>query len=315
MKSNPKNILVVQIGKLGDMVLTNPLFYELKRIFPDAALKVLASKTNYEFATHLTSVDEVILYQKSLIKDILLARKLKKNNFDLWIDVKDGYSRTQTSLLKIAKPKISMGYNVSEKVFDIDLREYAKGKQGRDLSLAAAYYFEKELHFTKPVLSDFLNPAENTEDGDVLINVSAGNPSRYLAAEKWVKLIEKMLEFNPHFEIHLIGLERDAELIHNIRNQINSNNLTYMYSYELKELINTLNSFKLIISPDTSIIHLASGLNKPVIGLYPKVDWNYERFKPLSDNFYTVISGSPEGIDDITHEEIFEKFVETWKRV
>jgi hypothetical protein len=38
--------------------------------------------------------------------------------------------------------------------------------------------------------------------------------------------------------------------------------------------------------------------------LYPKVDWNYERFKPLSDKYEAIISKSDKGIEDIESSEI-----------
>ena len=124
MEVNPKNIIVIQIGKLGDMVLTNPLFYELKRLFPEAKLKVLAGETNKEFVSQMKIIDEVIVYHKSIFKDLFLGSNLKKNNFDLWIDVKDGYSRTSAALLKVAKPKLSLGYNHAEKIFSYFVDAY-----------------------------------------------------------------------------------------------------------------------------------------------------------------------------------------------
>lgn len=306
MELNPKSILVVQIGKLGDMILTSPLFYELKKLFPRTVLKVLASSVNAEFVSHLKAVDEVIVYHKSLFKDLFLAGKLKKDNFDLWIDPKEGQSRTSASLLKIAKPKLSMGYNIGEKIFDVDLREFAKGKHAVDLALAPVYYFGKEPQNTKPVLTDF--PNGEPKKWDIIINVSAGDTSRYLHEVKWISLISRMMQKNHSLRIHLIGVKRDEKLILNIYRNFKTELITYNFNYSLQNLINALRSGKLIISPDTSIIHIASGLNKPVLALYPNVHWNFERFKPLSEITETVISKSEKGIEDISDAEIFDKY-------
>lgn len=306
MTVNPKNILVVQIGKLGDMVLTNPLFYELKRLFPQSKLKVLASPVNQEFVSQLKVVDEVIVYQKNVLKDLFLANKLKKNHFDLWIDVKDGYSRTAASLLKLAKPKLSLGYNTKEKIFDADLKDFATGKHAVELSLAPIYYFGKKPMHNRPVLDDFIesNSSGNT---DVLINVSAGSPSRYLDERKWTALVSQILQKHPSFKIHLTGIHRDFKLILSIYSTFKTEQITYNSNGNLKNLINNLNSANIIVSADTSIIHFASGLNKPVLGLYPDVDWNYERFKPLSDSYETIISKSDKGIEDIESSQLIKK--------
>jgi len=311
---NPKNILVVQIGKLGDMVLTGPLFYELKRLYPEADIKVLASPVNAEFADSLKSVDEVIVYKKNVFRDLLLASNLKKNKFDLWIDVKDGYSRTAAALLKFSKPKVSIGFNHDEKIFDIDLKDFVRGAHAIDLSLAPIYYLGSEPFYRKPVLTDFLNKGNHGAKYDITVNVSAGNQSRYWPEKSWIELIKKIQE-KYNLKINIIGLKADSELILNIKESINNNLITVNYDLQLSSLINALNSSKIIISPDTSIIHLASGLNKPLLGLYPKVDWNYDRFKPLSDNFETVISKSDKGISDIEVNEVFEKFEKLYNEV
>lgn len=308
MDINPKNILVVQIGKLGDMVLTNPLFYELKRLFPAASLKVLASEVNQEFTSSLKVIDEVIIYRKSIFKDLFLARRLKKYNFDLWIDPKDGYSRTTSALLKVARPKLSMGYNHEEKIFDVNLKDFAKGKHAVDLALAAVYYFGKGPNYTRPVLEDFLQNGSNKKPIDIIINISSGSPSRYLDFNKWTALVSSITHKHPSLKIRIIGISRDSKIIADIHNTFKSEYITHKYDYNLKDLINDLNRAKIIISPDTSIVHLASGLNKPILALYPKVDWNYERFKPLSDDFQAIISQSEKGIETIESTELIKKF-------
>ena len=309
MDINPKNILVVQIGKLGDMVLTSPLFYELKRLFPESKLKVLASAANQEFVSQLKAVDEVIVYQKNVLKDLFLANKLKKNNFDLWIDVKDGYSRTSASLLKLAKPNLSLGYNTQEKIFDVDLKDYTKGKHAVDLSLAPVCYFGSEPVYTSPVLTDFLKETADSPI-DLLINISAGSPSRYLNENKWLHFLSQIMHKYPSYKIHLVGIQRDEKLLLRIYNNFKTEHITAKYNYTLPELVNSLNRANIIVSADTSIVHLASGLNKPIIALYPKVDWNFERFKPLSDNYVAIISKSDKGIEDIESSEILEKYEE-----
>lgn len=309
MDINPKSILVVQIGKLGDMVLTSPLFYELKRLFPKSKLKVLASTGNQEFVSQIKIVDEVIVYQKNVLKDLFLANKLKKSNFDLWIDVKDGYSRTSASLLKLAKPKLSLGYNTQEKVFDVDLKDYAKGKHAVELSLAPVYYFGNQPIYIAPVLTDFLKETADSPI-DLLINISAGSPSRYLNENKWLHFLSQILHKYPSYKIHLTGIERDAKLLLSIYNNFKTEHITCKYNYTLPELVNSLNRANIIISADTSIVHLASGLNKPIIALYPNVEWNLERFKPLSDNYQVIISKSDKGIEDIDSTVILEKYEE-----
>ncbi len=74
--------------------------------------------------------------------------------------MKNGYSRTSASLLKLAKPNLSLGYNTQEKIFDVDLKDYTKGRHAVDLSLAPVCYFGSQPIYTAPVLTDFLKEME-----------------------------------------------------------------------------------------------------------------------------------------------------------
>ena len=60
-QSEPSKILVVQIGKIGDMILTTPLFLELKRLFPNTNLSVLASLNNRIIPENLSLIFKLIL--------------------------------------------------------------------------------------------------------------------------------------------------------------------------------------------------------------------------------------------------------------
>ena len=56
------------------------------------------------------------------------------------------------------------------------------------------------------------------------------------------------------------------------------------------ELSGIVSKSKLVITPDTSLIHIASSFNIPVVGIYHNVDWNLKRFAPLSDKKAVLVS-------------------------
>lgn len=76
------HILVVRTDRLGDMVLTLPLFQAVKQAFPHTHLSVLASQANADIARMCPNVDEVrvdtVEARESRYKDTLgLARRLR----------------------------------------------------------------------------------------------------------------------------------------------------------------------------------------------------------------------------------------------
>jgi ADP-heptose:LPS heptosyltransferase len=40
----------------------------------------------------------------------------------------------------------------------------------------------------------------------------------------------------------------------------------------------------LVVTPDTSVVHIASAFNVPQVALFPPVEWNLNKFRPLSDS-------------------------------
>ena len=319
-----KNIIIIQIGKIGDMVLTIPLFYYLKQIYPNARLTVLSSISNNEIPRNLSYVDETIIYSKNILTGFLLLKSLRRRQFDLLIDLNYNYSRTSERILKTLNPKQSFGFNFEEKLYDIDLSSISKSSHLADLALAAVNYLNPDLDFNAdaPLVNEFKikeNIPEFKNDGKIriLFNISAGSKSRAWSEENWSSLIKDSINKfgSDKYNYFITGLYADKVKIINIRNNINSNCLTYIKQYKLTTLFNIISSTNLLISPDTSLIHIASAYNIPVLGLYPDVDWNLEKFKPLSELNEVIVSNSSENIFDIKEKAVFEKYCSLIERI
>lgn len=313
---NPKTILIVQIGKIGDMILTTPLFPEIKKIYPDSKLIVLASSLNKDIPLNHKSVDEVVVYKKNILGNIFLLNSSLKN-IDLWIDPKDNYSGTSEILLKLFKPKNSLGFNSEKKVFDVSLREFQSGSHAVEINLSPVNYLRnsKEKFNLRPSFEipeiiqrqiESVMPA-NPFVKKVLINVSAGDKSRYLQKEKWNTVINRIHQTN-FYCFNLIGMEEDMEIIDFILNDAMGMNIQYIHTKSIIETAEIVKRNDFIISADTSIVHLCSAFNKPLVALYPDVKWNLEKFAPLSDIQEIIISGKANSIEDIKADEIVDRF-------
>lgn len=306
---NPKTILVVQIGKIGDMILTTPLFTELKKLFPEAALKVLATNTNKDIPLNHSAVDEVKIFRKNFLLNILLPdHALRK--IDLWIDTKDCFSRTSAMLEKTSYPVHSLGFNFKNKIFGVALNEYVNGFHAVDINLSPLNYLKSEKIEAK-IKPSFNIPVEverkfNNYFQDklnILINISAGNAGRYLENEKWISIINNInsIKFS---SISLIGLKKDKKIIDDIINNLNYDNAKYIETGNILEVAEIVRRNDIVITPDTSIVHLCSAFNTPVVGLYPNVEWNLKKFGPLSDQNEMIISKDENSIKDIKASEV-----------
>ena len=84
----PNKILIIRFSALGDLVLTTPIFRELKRIFPHAQITMLTSAGNGSVLNNNPHIDNFIWYkrQESYSELNKLIKKLQKENFDIVFD-------------------------------------------------------------------------------------------------------------------------------------------------------------------------------------------------------------------------------------
>ena len=58
---NPRKILVIRFSSLGDLVLTTPIFRELKRFYPDAEITLLTSSGIGSVLENNPQIDHAIM--------------------------------------------------------------------------------------------------------------------------------------------------------------------------------------------------------------------------------------------------------------
>jgi len=292
------------------MILTTPLFSGLKKIFPESEIHVLTSKVNNSIAARDENVSGTIIYKKNFISVLKLISKLKQMKFDLWIDTKDEYSSTSKTLLKFGRFEKSLGFNTREKLFDISLQEYVKGGHTVDINLSPIVYFNSgtDLKQFKPSVSipevvskKYSNIFGGKERKRILINLSAGAENRYWKTENWLELMHSIDEVN---DIFMISDFKDRHLAEKIEKNYKSGNLLYLHASNIFEVAEIVRSSDVIVTPDTSIVHLASCFNKPIAAMFHNVEWVLKRYAPLSDTSRVIISKDKDSISDVKVSDV-----------
>ncbi|MDD5362872.1 MAG: glycosyltransferase family 9 protein [Ignavibacteria bacterium] len=288
------DFLIVQIGRIGDMILTTPLFSGLKQLYPDSKITVLAGHSNYIIPKYNEHVDNTIIFKKSIGGYLKLFLELRKRKFDYWIDTKPEYSSTSTKLLKIGRFKKSIGYNTKGDYFDYDLTSIESGKHYTEINLLPLRILDKSKIPTdiKPELfipqeieiktNDLLKkyPAEY-----VVFNLSVKDETRNWKLQDIAKIYET---FNGKLNFVFQFIEKDRHIFDELSALIGEK-LNY-FNGGILELACVVKNSKLVITPDTSLVHIAASFNIPVIAIYHDVDWNIKRFAPLSDKSISIIS-------------------------
>ncbi|MDB3892698.1 hypothetical protein N9345_00740 [Candidatus Thioglobus sp.] len=103
---NAKNVLFLRYDRIGDMVITTPVFRELKIAYPHISITVLASKVNQNVLLNNPYIDNIVTNHKNnLLSDLPSLLKLRKQKFDVYIEFDHSVIPHAIIRLKIINPK------------------------------------------------------------------------------------------------------------------------------------------------------------------------------------------------------------------
>ena len=134
-----KNILFLRYDRIGDMVITTPVFRELKLAYPKINITILASKVNQSVLLNNPYVNQVFTNHKhNFFSDLPTLLKLRRKQFDVCVEFDHSVIPHSIARLRIIKPK---------KIISV-VKEGRYGVKGSELELYD-YFTEKtkDAHF------------------------------------------------------------------------------------------------------------------------------------------------------------------------
>lgn len=294
--------LLVQLGRIGDLILMTPMFEILKKANPENQVCILAGRNNYQLAKRHPLIDGIFVYKKNLFRLIKLIQYLNQENFDYWIDPKDHFSKESYYFAKFSNAKTKIGFNhQAMPVFDIstpsNTEQYHLHALDRNLNVLRLLNFNLENRLHRPVLfieneadekfNNFL-AAHKIVDQYLCVNISAKTKNRYWEKENWKKFLGYLSDEN--WKSIVISAPTDFDLAKEI---INGNNALYYKTESIVDVFPVVKNAFLVITPDTAIVHIAAAFDKPLLGLYENYEPNYLKFSPLSSMNRMVMDPAP----------------------
>lgn len=316
-----KSVLVVRIGKIGDIIATSFVFEVIKKNNPGLEISLITKASNKNVLKYNRSIDK-IYFLGSGLKRILQIWKIKKNKFDLIIDFNDNPSKTSKYIFSCLTGTYKCGYDFPLYSNCLDIKVPQLNKENSHI-IERMKHFLVSIGFTtdeglvKPVL--YTGEQELQEASLALshyigkkiisLNISAGADIRFWGVEKWIELVNKISQMSGEYRFVLLNTPDNAGEAEEILKAIGKERM-------LKPILPTFQHFaayiklsNMLITPDTSAVHIASAFGIPVIALFPKSDWNFASWQPYKVPQRSVHS-STEDINSISIDEIFIKFKE-----
>ena len=298
----PARILISRADRIGDLILSTPVFAALREKFPSAWIACLTFCENREIVEGNPHLNEVILYdkkgsEKNWLGNLAFARKVARKNFDVavhlhstnrmhwvtWlagIPVRIGYRRKCGWALTHGFADLKKEGLRHEAEYNFDLL----GLLGLERPSRLETFFPVSSR-ARISLESLLNHHKIPRDIPwIAINPSASCPSKRWPAEKFGELVNELGK-NREAAFIMIGTSKDRSLIESARRRAQIPVYDLSGRLSLAMLGALLERASLLISNDSGPVHIASALGTPVISLFGRNQAGLSpvRWKPLGE--------------------------------
>lgn len=264
---NLNKILIIRLSSLGDVILVSYMARLLKNQYPNAEISILTGFP--EVLEFNPNFNNIYVYEKSKQNQFIKlfkkeeGNKLKINDFDLVIDLQNNnrskkilsdysgnlfkYNKNRLEKLRIVYTKFK-----PSSVTPIPQRyaETAKELNLKDDGLGLEFFLEKSLPKNKKLIS---------------IAVGAKHFTKRYPFDKFLEVSKELI--NLGYEVTFLGSKEDLENIDSKQiEELNINNLIGKLS--IQETANKIAESVLLISNDSALMHIAAGLQVPIIAIF-----------------------------------------------
>lgn len=314
-------ILLIRLNRIGDALISTPLIYLIKNKIRCKVI-ILASKNNHFIFNAPNLIDEIWIYDKKVNSLKTIIKKINKEHFDFIVDLHDDVSTTVSLIIAFSKAKYKIGFkkeNFSLFNFLIEKPETSKnhiidrmlkfadifGIQYNQDEINIKYYIEEK---SLTYVNHFLYNNNLINKFLLGINISAGNDARFWSIENYIKIIKSL----KNFDINILLLCEKKDFKNAM--EISKRNIPIFYNKSFNIFSAMISKLNLLISPDTSIIHIASAFNIPVFGLYVKYKTKDMIWSPYKSLFDCIITEGAT-LKNVSYEEVIKKLIPFLERI
>ncbi len=297
-----KKLLILRYDRIGDMIITTPIFRNLKQINPKLKIGVFANKINAEIIHNNPYIDAIYITHTNWLLLIREIWKVKSEGYDVVINFIFNRTTTCSILANIICPsgiKIGEGFEKHKFYYNRLLK----------LPRSSGHMIETLILFVKEAFGEKIDPDKSSFDifvddntknkvlkylqqnglqsryhlnyaltSYIVFNLSATDRDRRISAEQAYS-IGSYLGSKASFRTLLLFAPNDSLML-SVKQELVKNTKCLSFPEQgnasLLEIAALIEGAIAVITPDTSIIHFASATKTPVIGFYTQLQRTHE---------------------------------------
>jgi lipopolysaccharide heptosyltransferase II len=288
-----KNILVVKLSAIGDVIHALPVSYAIKEQFPEAHLTWVVEQAAYPILEDNPYIDEIILFEKAKFRSIggfmreiaPFRKRLRTRPYDASLDLQGLFKSAAIVFNAGAKLRIGTA-NMREGAHLVSRPVRGAHARGhiveRYLDVARALgcavdevRFPVSVSARDRMAAETLLAREGVPEGRTFVAFAIGAnwPNKRWPVEHFAALADRL--YHAHYVPVLVGGGRlDETLSQDIIRASEIPPVNMVGRTNLKQLAHIFMRASLVLGGDTGPVHLAAGLGTPTVMLMGPTDAN-----------------------------------------
>lgn len=299
----PKRILVVKLDHIGDVLLSTPIFSNLRHAYPDAELHALTGSWSRVMLENHLDISKVWVYNSpafsrsekpTSLKDVYqLYRKLQGERYDLLINLRGDWRIVLFSLFRLSPKRLDRAALQVANKFGVT-QFSSKHETIRNLDVLKRVGIPTPIqHATFSVTpedeawtSNFLS-AQHILLDQPIIAIHPGSP---ITLKRWIPdrfaELADWLVTEKSANILFVGVKDEIPIIAKIQSMMQKKSISIAGKTNIPQLASILLKCSVFIGNDSGPMHLAAAVGTHTIGLFGPGD--PERFGPIGPSCATI---------------------------
>jgi predicted lipopolysaccharide heptosyltransferase III len=273
------NVLLIQLKRIGDLILTVPAIAAVRKTFPAARITLVVAQGSRELLPAIPGVDRALVARGSVV-DLPQWIALACARFDYCLD----FSRTDRSAflswLSGARERITYDTIRREPIQQLCYSGFIPSRVrelhtiDHHLALVAplgVHNPASEIHLVLPESAKRraaeVISAEGLQDGFVVFHPGSARAEKFWVARRWAELADLIADKT---QVVITGGPSMMERVHiaDIKSQLHHPVVDLGGQLDLLTLAALLARARLLVTIDSAPMHLAAALGTPQVALF-----------------------------------------------
>ena len=306
------NVLLIQLKRIGDLILTVPAIAAVRDAFPEAKISLVVAQGSRGLVPAIPGIDRVFV-ARGRVSDCATWLAVARANYDYCLD----FSRTDRSaflaLLSGAKLRITYDTVRREPIRSLSYNQFIPSQVrtvhtvDHHLALLAplgVHDAPAEIRLALPpaaqAKAEALIFARGLGDDLVILHPGSARAEKFWVAERWAEVAAAF----PGTRFVLTGGSSGMERMHigQIKAQVSQPLVDLSGEIDLLTLAALIQRARLLVTIDSAPMHLAAALGTPQVVLFGPT--NPFHWRPRGTPAVILQGGSPEPLRDFTPSQV-----------